>query len=371
MTEVEKSKTGDSKGKRRRASTLYPKMTLMDSLKLAESIKQNNNSRAYNRLDLADSVNRKPSSSAFKKMISYSYSYGLTTGNEKSEKISLTPLAESIVSPRSEEEKNASLKTAMLKMPFFEKFYTHFNQGMLPKKDFLLNTLHREYGIPDEDCEECYEIVVRNAQELGILVQRGNSDYIQLDRLSSTVVTSGSDETPEESDPEVQESEETDVKQLEEMFPRETSKPTVELAKPKVFISHSKNKRIVEQIKTILKFGQFDYVEAEERESTAIPIAEKVFGLMKECNCAIINLSVDEQEADDGNHHLNSNVLIEIGAAFLQYNKRVILLVDKRLSAQLPSNLHGLYRSEYQGDELSFDTAMKLQEALTGFRDQS
>ena len=89
---------------------------------------------------------------------------------------------------------------------------------------------------------------------------------------------------------------------------------------------------------------------------------------MRECNCAVINVSADEQEKrEDGSYGVNQNVLIEIGAAFLQYDKKVILLVDKRV--RLPSNLQGLYRSHYEGDELSWETGMKLQEALTKFRD--
>jgi len=69
---------------------------------------------------------------------------------------------------------------------------------------------------------------------------------------------------------------------------------------------------------------------------------------------------------DDDTYRINENVLIEIGAAFVHYDKRVILLVDKKIS--LPSNLQGLYRFEYEGDELSFTVAMKLQKALTEFK---
>lgn len=88
---------------------------------------------------------------------------------------------------------------------------------------------------------------------------------------------------------------------------------------------------------------------------------------MRDCDCAIINVSADEQEKrPDETYGINPNVLVEIGAAFLKYNKKVILLVDKRIT--LPSNLQGLYRSEYEGDELTFSTAMKLQKALTDFR---
>lgn len=88
---------------------------------------------------------------------------------------------------------------------------------------------------------------------------------------------------------------------------------------------------------------------------------------MRECNCAIINVSADEEmKQEDDSYRINENVLIEIGAGFVHYNKRVILLVDKRID--LPSNLQGLYKCEYEGDELSFLVAMKLQKTLTEFK---
>lgn len=44
---------------------------------------------------------------------------------------------------------------------------------------------------------------------------------------------------------------------------------------------------------------------------------------MRQCNCAIINISADEQEKrEDGSYGINSNVLIEIGGAFLNYDKK-------------------------------------------------
>lgn len=355
--------------KHKRSRMLYPRKTLLDVLRVAESIKSNNNQRPYNRLDLAGSLNYSPNSSSFRFLITYSSAYGLTTGSYSAEKIALTPLGVSIVSPKSESEKAESMKTALFKIPFFQKFFTNFNQGIVPKKEFLLNTLNREYGITTDECEACYEITMKNARELGILVNIKGNDYIQLEKLSTDTVVENFEE-PGETDEE-RTDEQSPTKDLSQLFKTEKQGPqTIEKQKPRVFISHSRNKKIVQQIETILKFGQFDYENAEERETIAIPISEKVFGLMKDCNCAIINLSVDEQEESDGGYKLNSNVLIEIGAAFLQYDRRVILLVDKRLSAQLPSNLNGLYRCEYQGDELSFDTAMKLQEALTKFREK-
>ena len=93
---------------------------------------------------------------------------------------------------------------------------------------------------------------------------------------------------------------------------------------PTFFISHSKNAKILNQIKSNLEFGGFSYKVAIETETTAIPIPEKIFGMMRDCNCAIVNVSADEQErSEDGSYGINANVLVEIGAAFLAYNQRV------------------------------------------------
>lgn len=353
----------DKTEKKEKARGLYPIFSLKDALKIPESIKTNNNLHPYNRLDLAASLNNSPNSSSFRMLIIASNSYGLTKGSYIAEKIELTDLGKSIVAPTSDQERNAALKDALFNVHLFKKFFTKFNQGQLPRKDLVINSLNREENIPLPKCEAAYNIIIKNAKELGILKNVKGTDYIRIDLLASERLNEKEEHENEELLDESKEDEGSGEKSKEVEI---LGKPSPLLFKPKVFISHSKNRKIVNQIKQMLEFGQFEYIIAEDTETTAIPISEKVFSLMKQCNCAIINLSVDNPEDED--IEINKNVLIEIGAAFLQYNKKVILLVDKRIGNKLPSNLHGLYRSEYQGDELSFDTAMKLQKALTEFR---
>jgi Predicted nucleotide-binding protein containing TIR-like domain len=68
-------------------------------------------------------------------------------------------------------------------------------------------------------------------------------------------------------------------------------------------------------------------------------VPEKIFSAMRRCTTGIIVVSIDETRKDkDGEYTINENMLIEIGAAFVLYDKRVVLLWDKRLS--VPSNLH-------------------------------
>ena len=359
-----KTETAEAKARKPRATTLYPKVSLVDALRLAESIRDNNAGQPYNRIDLAASVELSPESSTLRTLITASNKFGLTEGSYAAERISLTDLGRSIVSPTSDEEKAQGLLAALYRVDFFKEFFERFKNHRLPRKDLLLNTLEREFGIPRTDRDQCYDLVVKNATELRLLKDVSGTLYIRFDRPS---VTPGS-EPDRESTPAVEEAEAPPPPETPEVFsPEQPVSDAATTHKPRIFISHSKNMKILTQIKSNLEFGGFSYNVAIETETTAIPIPEKIFGMMRGCNCAIVNVSADEQERrEDGSYGINANVLVEIGAAFLAYNQRVILLVDKRLT--LPSNLQGLYRCEYTGDELDSGAVTRLQKGLLQFR---
>lgn len=135
----------------------------------------------------------------------------------------------------------------------------------------------------------------------------------------------------------------------------------------RVFIAHGQNMRVVEQVQTMLDLANIDAEVAEEEESTAIPVPNKVLTAMRRSDAGIICVNADERRKhEDGVYTINENVLIEIGAAFVLYDTRVILLWDRRLP--VPSNLQGLYRCEFEGDEIGWDAGMKLMKAVSKFR---
>lgn len=149
---------------------------------------------------------------------------------------------------------------------------------------------------------------------------------------------------------------------MKELFESE-EKPEI---KTKVFITHGKNMEIVDQLKTMLELAHLEYEVAVDDETTAIPVSDKVFSAMRDCNAAVICVTADEDmEKESGKYYINQNVLIEIGAAFVLYDKKVVLVWDKRID--IPSNLQGLYRCEFEGDELSWDAGMKLMKAVSKF----
>lgn len=351
--------TPEKEIKRKYTTTAFPKNTLKEALKLAESIQNNNAGQPYSRLDLAKSLDYTPESSTFRTLITSSSRFGLTSGSYQADKISLTPLGIEIVAPRNEGEKAQGIKKALFSVKLYKDFFTRFDGHKVPRKEFFKSTLNRDFSIPNEDTDECYDMIIKNAKELGVINTIKDAEYFQL----ALLMPSGSEMKPPEGEEETPEEQEQQTVTTTTQLP--PSPPVVH--KPKVFISHSKNQKILSQIERILKFGQFDYEIAEKTETTAIPIPDKVFGSMHNCNCAIINISADEKERkEDGSYGINQNVLVEIGAAFLLYNKRVILLTDKRIT--MPSNLQGLYCCYYEGEELGFEAVMKVQEALINFR---
>lgn len=364
--------------KRKRSSDAFPKFSLKNTLAVAQSIEDNHAGEPYNYLDLSESLGKSPQSSSMRMLVSNSYRFGLTTGSYCAEKIALTELGKSIVAPRSDKEKMDGIAAALLNFNLFKEFIKVYDQKKLPADNLLRNILIRDFSIPATDADACLASIKQNFEDWGLIVDYGGSKWLRLDKLTpnkpdATVSQDESTQTPEPQKI-TDQMKPSDAPKSAEKIESEPVAETPQLYTPivpRVFISHSKNKEILDQIKAILKFGRFDYVVAEEIETTSIPIPEKIFKLMKECNCAIINISADECEKDAvDKYHVNGNVLIEIGGAFLLYGHKVILLTDKRVE-KLPSNLQGLYRCEYEGDELSGKTTLKIQEALTRFRDDS
>jgi len=228
--------------KRKYVTRVFPKNTLKEALRIAQSIHDNNADEPYDRLDLAKSLGYSPGSGRFRTLIASSGRFGLTKGGHVADKISINQLGKSIVSPKSEQEKAESLKQALFKVDLYKKFFSRFDGHKLPKREYLKNTLYRDFGIPVSDCDKCYDTIIKNAKELGVIVSIKDKEYLKMSELVSVI--------PKKIKEKVEEEEEITGEEEEEIEEEEEEEKRVE--KPQVFISHSKNKKIVNQIKQIL-----------------------------------------------------------------------------------------------------------------------
>jgi len=223
--------------------------------------------------------------------------------------------------------------------------------------------------LPPERVDSALEIIKANGRYAGIIRDTPTGPFINLDSpgVPAPAATPAlSDHSPDES-PEA----ESSIGASAPPRPQMPARPAagVQPNANRVFISHGKQKAVVEQIKELLSFGNFEPVVSVERESTAIPVPEKVFEDMRSCGAGVIHVGAEGRYLDkEGNElkKLNDNVLIEIGAAMALYGKKVILLVERGVT--LPSNLQGLYRCDFDGDKLEYDATMKLLKTFSQFR---
>lgn len=86
----------------------------------------------------------------------------------------------------------------------------------------------------------------------------------------------------------------------------------------------------------MLGLAEIESEVAAKEETSAIPVPDKVFGSMRRCTAGIIIVSAEEGNKDaDGNYRVNENLLIEIGAAFVLYDRRVVLLRENNYQSHL------------------------------------
>lgn len=247
----------------------------------------------------------------------------------------------------------------------FGQFFRRYDKNKFPRDDIAKNVLET-MGVPSDQTDECLEIVKANARYAGLIQQIAGAEWVSLASVQSKGDGQASLDAGQQ--PEVS-------RMVPEVAERHVETELSPPAPPKsearevqrVFISHGKNKQILEQLKMTIELGGFEPEVAVEQETPAIPVSYKVFEAMRQCQAGVINVSAEEREkGEDGNYRVNENVLIEIGAAFVLYEGRLILVWDKRVN--VPSNLEGLYRCEYEGSELTLTAAMKLQKALLSLK---
>lgn len=341
-----------------RVKSDFPKHTLQEAMRVAAGLEAKSGGQALPPLETAEAIEMSPGSSEFRAILSSSIKYGLTSGSYNTERVSLENRGRDIVEPTSDEARHQGLVEAALTPPTFKAMYQAFKGKKLPEPAFFENLVVREFGVPKEHAKKCVDIFVANMEHVGLVKSLSNGKWL------STGVTAQPDEAPTEA-----------------AFPKNEAEPpmpptkgpvlTMPSAKLKVFIAHGKNAQVVAQLKDVLTFGNFDAVIAEENETVAKPVPDKVLGLMRECSAGIIHVASEDELLDKSgttHHKLNENVLIEIGAAMALYGRKFILLVQKGL--HLPSNLGGLYCCFYDGEKLDYEATMKLLKAFSEFRTQ-
>lgn len=359
---VKKSETFSKQKRNYLSQSDVPNCSLEEALRIPKAIAENYASKPTSPLRVASALEMSPKSGTFRMLCGASIAYGLTNGGYNANEISLESLGKRIVQPLEEGDALTAKREAILKPRILDEFIRKYSGSPLPRQDIAINVLV-DMGVPREKAESVYRLILDSAQSVSFIRGIKDKQYIDLSGIPTDETEKGA------KDEELGvEKAKKGMPQPDKFQPKPSARPSVSplsTANRRVFITHGKNKTLIEPIKKLLEYGELIPIISIEKQSVSKPVPDKVMDDMRGCDAAIIHVDAEQTLLDkDENEHtiVNPNVLIEIGAAMALYGRRFILLV--REGVQLPSNLLGLYEVRYKGDDLDSDATIRLLEAI-------
>jgi len=330
-TSPQKPDESISKRGRKPGTIYFPRDPLMKALSIPEAIWKQNAGNPFDILDVAKAVNKSPTSSAFERLLASSYRYGLTEGSPSTKVISLTPLGSSIVAPTVGTDVKAKLREALLHPDIFRKVYSWMDRKPIPRDDVFRNTIVKSpelggFGIPQIDVDYFVLVFTQNITDYGLADDVQGIKYLRLDKLSTIA--------PPITREEVAGREEE--KPIEEEVPpaREVEAPQPQIPK-QIFVAHGKNKKPLEQLKTILTQFKVPFQVAIDEPHKGRPISAKVAQLMRECTSGIFIFTADEETTDAQNNKIlrpSDNVVFELGAGTILYGEKIVIFREEEVS---------------------------------------
>ena len=323
-----------------------------------------------NRLLLAEAMGYSPSSSGFRDRIASSTKYGLTEGNFNSKEISLTQLGVAITRPRNAEERIQALRDAFRKVDLFSKLLDHFADSPLPKLEFLKNILAREpFGVDPAWGEAASAAFTEDARYVGYLRDISGKPYIFLEGSTAEPVAPPSE--PTDTPASVNESDKPSKASAslagDAISPERPPDPVSDRPPPmQIFIAHGKNRRPLEQLKSILNMWKVPYLVAVDEPNAGRPISIKVAEIMRACTAGVFLFTGDEEFRDDAGTVVkrpSENVIYELGAASLLYGRKIVIL--KEVGVTFPSDFSDLGWIEFEKDSLEAKAMDLLREMIS------
>ena len=252
------------------------------------------------------------------------------------------------------------------------EFLQKYDTAPIPK-DVIANNVLMEMGVPKDRTADVLKLILEGAEAVGFLQTIKDRKYVELG--NTTIPTS--DEEKEEGTDVAEPTRNASTlpppipisKSPAPTTPASSITTTTDLRAKRVFITHGKNKELIEPIKKLLSLAELEAVVSVQTQTVSQPVPSKVMNEMRSCGAAIIHVDDERHITDkDGVEHivLNDNVLIEIGAAMAIYGERFILIVKEGL--KLPSNLTGLLELRYKGNTPQIEDTIKLIDAINDMK---
>ena len=272
----------------------FPTTTLQQAQRIASALMDNFAGRDGSPPDIALEIGVSPTSSAWPSLAGASIAYGLTEGGVNANAIKLTPLGRQLVAPEQEGADLVARREAIMNPRIMKEFFERYRRAKFPNDTIAGNVL-RTLGLPPEPVQSAVEVVKENGRYAGIIRDTPTGPFVNLDSPGVPSPALLSDDEEVNDDASVEQEDQTAAKGAGSSSSRPASATSLDPKHNRVFISHGKQRSVATQIKELLAFGNYEPVVSVERESTAIPVPEKVFEDMRSCGAGVIHVSGEGQ----------------------------------------------------------------------------
>ncbi|HEX6797659.1 MAG TPA: TIR domain-containing protein [Ktedonobacterales bacterium] len=334
----------------------YPNLPLEKALAVARAIQDGASGEGVRRATMADLLNKSIESSAFRELLQASRAYGFTGGGATAPQFELTSLGRAATSPDKIQALEA-MRQAVLSVVPYKQFLTTFDGKKLPVPRVLKEQLSSRFGVPADRAEECMQFLLADARYVGFIRKaQAGGEVVDIQGVTPVITAPVASQTAEEDDVEeddggvavIAPSTPAEPPRLSVVRPVDEEAPSQPSQPKKVFIAHGRDLGTLEQVKRILDEYTVNYAVAVDEPHEGRPISAKVAGLMQdECSSAIFIFTADEhfQKTDEHGNAIDvwrpsENVVYELGAASILYDRHIVILKEKRVT--LPSDFSDL-----------------------------
>jgi hypothetical protein len=372
MARIDKAASAATSKRQYVSQTDIPAVSLREALRIPVALAEQYGKQPATPIEVAAALDISPTTGHFRKLTGAAVAYGVTEGGAYADVIGLTDIGRRIVAPMVEGDDQVAKREALLRPRIVREFLERYDGSPLPTETIGCNVLEG-MGVPTKRTKQTLELIAEGAEDLGFIATIKGKKLVNLRATRLRVVPEMAPAAPLEVDEDDDDLDDSGLAAGAPVLPPSGDAPLALAPEPernrRVFVSHGSNQQIVQHLKELLEYGEYQPVVSVERETTSKPVPEKVLDDMRSCAAGIIHVGVERVITDAegaGHPQLNSNVLIEIGAAMALYGRNFILLVEE--GTKLPSNLQGLYEVRYEGKSMDAGATMKLLKAFKDFK---
>ena len=172
-------KPADNDSASTRTPRPYPASSFKDALPLGEAIMRSAAGDKVRRLTLLQQMDKSPTSSTTKTMITNSGKYGITKGSYIAEHLELTDKGRVVVdtSKPARERQQAAFDLAIDGVAPFKLLYEQYKEKRLPQREVMKDVLN-DSAIEVPDPDECVDTFTVNVKDLGMLRTIGGAETL-------------------------------------------------------------------------------------------------------------------------------------------------------------------------------------------------